>query len=141
MKYLLPVIFILISNFSFGQTNGSHSCKVEIYLLKRVIPNADSTKEARKQFKVSLSDLQDTAFIKDAEILNYAIKRDTDKSVPGKIYFRELYSFKVSAAAVKRITDLHPPLCCGVQFAVVANGKFAMQAIFGISFPHGDASG
>ena len=84
----------------------------------------------RKRFNVSSSDLQETAFIKNAEILNYSIIRDTDKSVPGKSYVREVYSFKVPAAVVKRITDLHPPLCCGVQFAVVVNGQICYAGYF-----------
>jgi hypothetical protein len=136
-KWILSFLLVcfvtqgLTYSFAFGQTGDKQSCRVEIYLLKRTIPNADTTeKELSGSFNITLADLQDTAFIKDTEIISYIVQRNTAPSLPNKTARADSYGFNVTEAAIQRVNSLSIPLCCGRQFAVVANGKICYAGYF-----------
>lgn len=116
-KKLQLYFLLLLGCFSaHSQTNSKQSCKIEIYLLKTVIP--DTTVQGLKgPFAVKLSDLQDTAFIKDPEILSYTIG-------VGKAGFR------IKPGAGQRLNKEGISLSSGRQFAVVANGQVVYTGYF-----------
>jgi hypothetical protein len=131
MKKLFAIALILAFNFSFAQTGSKQSCKVEFYLLKRIAPNIDTTKKITSgQFHVTLSDLQDTAFIKNIEITSGFIRRDTTRFSPTNIKIRYNYGFNLSKSAIQRINSLSIPVCCGEQFAVVVSGQICYTGYF-----------
>jgi hypothetical protein len=121
MKKLLIPAFLFTCSLCFAQT-GASPCKVEFYLLKRVIPNSDSTKGMRAQFNVVLSDLQDTAFIKDTDIISYSISLDTTRAATDIV--------KISKSAALQLDKLKLPLCCGQQFAIVVNRHICYAGYF-----------
>jgi hypothetical protein len=117
MKHLLTCFFFLTSACSYAQYNGKQSCKVEIYLLKTEIP--DTTVEGLKgPFAAKLSDLQDTAFIKDAEILSYSMANS------------KAAGFKVTPTAGQKLNKEGISLSSGRQFALVANGQIVYTGYF-----------
>ena len=75
MHRFLTIIFILVVHLSFGQTKVTSRCKIEIFLLKRNIPSFDTSYKLMGNFTVKNEDLQDTAFIKDDEIISYTIEK------------------------------------------------------------------
>jgi hypothetical protein len=121
-SFIVILLLLPTSNFSFAQTITNQSCKIEFYLLKSVIPNADKTTEIRAKFDATPADLEEKAFINDADIISCTVNKDTAKAFS--------MSFKVSDSAAKRIKDLDRPLCCGKQFAVVVNGKICFTGYF-----------
>jgi hypothetical protein len=129
MSRLLAFAFLLIYNCSLGQTENKQDCKIKFYLLKTVKPNLDTTNKMRGEFSVGLSDLADTAFIEDNEIIGYTFKADTVK-YNGKSIIDTRQMFKVSASVTERINKLNIPLCCGRQFALVINGQIIYGGYF-----------
>jgi len=122
MKIRVIIINILVLLFAingYGQT-----CKVEFYLLKRVVESVDST-GMLSNFHVTVDDLEDTAFIKDDEITSFSIKKDT---IDNKI--RERHIFGVPKTVVERINKLEIPLCGGKQFALLVDGKIVYEGYF-----------
>lgn len=85
---------------------------------------------------VNISDLADTAFIKDYEILGYTFKRDTVK-FKDSILIDNRQMFEVTSSVTEKINNLKIPLCCGRQFALTVNGNIVILDIFGIWFLHG----
>lgn len=122
MTRLLPLIILLIFSKAFGQTEKKRNYTIEFYLLKSLKPNLDTTKKLSAQFSVDIPDLEDTAFIKDHEILGCMFKKDTVK-FEDSIFIDNRQRFEVPAAVTKRINNLKIPLCCGRQFALVVNGE------------------
>jgi len=122
MKKLLSLICLLACISAHTQTHSTQSCKVEIYLLKS--PKIDTTKKhgLSGEFHVQLSDLQDTAFIKDSEIKSYTINGNKQKGT--------VHIIKVTPLAVERIKQSGLSLASGKQFVIVANGKIAYTGYF-----------
>lgn len=129
MTRLLTFILLLIFTNSYGQTENSRSCKVEIYLLKSVKPNLNPAIKLRAPFSVNITDLADTAFIKDNEILGYSFKRDTAK-FKDSIFIDNRQMIEVTSAVTDRINNLKIPLCCGRQFALTVNSNIVYTGYF-----------
>ena len=117
MKRLLTFFFFLTCTYSYGQQSNKQSCKIEIFLLKTVVPDT-TVQRLKGPFAAKLSDLQDTAFIKDSEILSYSI-------LNGKAA-----AFKVASMAGQRLNKVGISLSSGTQFAVVANGQIIYTGYF-----------
>lgn len=120
--FVVTLTVLLNVNFSFGQAIGNQSCKIEFYLLKNVIPNADKTTLMKGKINVTVADLEEKAFVSDADIDSCFISKDSTRS------FRMF--FRVSDSAANRLKSLNLPLCCGNQFAVVVNGKICFTGYF-----------
>lgn len=125
----LTLALLLIFINSFGQIENNKTCKVEIYLLKSVKPNLDTTLKLRAPFLVNISDLADTAFIKDYEILGYTFKRDTVK-FKDSILIDNRQMFEVTSSVTEKINNLKIPLYCGRQFALTVNGNIVYTGYF-----------
>jgi len=129
MTRLLTFALLLIFTNSFGQTETSQTYKVEIYLLKSVRPNLDTAIKLRGMFSANVTDLADTAFIKDHEILGYTFTIDTVK-FKDSIFIDNRQMIEVSSAVTDRINNLKIPLCCGRQFALTVNGNIIYTGYF-----------
>ncbi len=129
MTRLLTFALLLIFTNAFGQTKNGQTCKVEVYLLKSVKPNLDTALKLRGPFLANITDLPDTAFIKDHEIIGYTFKRDTIK-FKDSIFIDNRQMFEVTSAATDRINNLKIPLCCGRQFALTVNGNIIYTGYF-----------
>lgn len=129
MRQLLTFLFLFVLNNVFGQLEGNQECKIEIFLLKSVKPNLDTSIRLRAAFAVERADLQDTAFIKDHEILNYTLKRDTIR-FSDSVLFTSRQRFEVAKDVVNRINNLQISLCCGRQFALVVNNEIVYSGYF-----------
>ena len=75
MPRLLIIIFICFVYQSFGQTKNTSRCKIEIFLLNKKIASFDTAYKLMGKFNVKKKDLEDTAFIKDDEIISYTIEK------------------------------------------------------------------
>lgn len=129
MTRLLTLILLLIFTNAFGQTENVQTCKVEIYLLKSVKLNLDTALKLRGPFSANVTDLADTAFIKDNEILGYTFKKDTVK-LKDSFFFDNRQMIEVTSAVTERINNLKIPLCCGRQFALTVNGNIVYTGYF-----------
>lgn len=115
MKKLLFLAFILTNIVGYAQTKRHQSCTVEIYLLKREVP--DTVVQGLKgPFKIKMALLLDTAFIKDAEIISYR---------PG-----QAVGIKITPLAGERLQKLGISLSSGKQFALVVNGQIVYAGYF-----------
>lgn len=124
-------LFILLLQFSssFGQTPTTQKCKMEFYLLKSRKPNLNPAIGISGQFWVNKTDLQDTPFIKDVEILGCTYEKDTVKyNDSSLITIKQI--FKIAATVAPRIRNIEIPLCCGRQFALVVNGEIVYSGYF-----------
>ncbi len=113
-KYRLTFFVILFLSCLNGY---SQSCKIEFYLLKQPVVSIDKDTQLVTEFHVSKDDLFDSPFISNEEVLGFSVK--TDKMKKGKK--RERHIFHVPDSVTKRINDLQIPLCCGMQFALLAD--------------------
>ena len=115
----------------YGQT-----CKIEFYLLKKIVESSDSIGQIKigdslhamrlpGNFHATIENLDDTAFIKDDEIIAFFIKKYTKENKTTEQHF-----FILSEAAVDRIKKLDIPLCCGKQFALLVEGEFVYGGYF-----------
>ena len=129
MTRLLTLAFLLTFTKAFGQTETKQTYKLEIYLLKSVKPNLDTTIKLRDPFSANITDLADTAFIKDNEILGYTFKRDTIKFKDSILIYNK-QMIEVTEAVTDRINNLKIPLCCGRQFALTVNDKIVYTGYF-----------
>ena len=122
MKIYFTLLLGLTCNAIFAQLNSD--CKVDIYLVKKFIPCWDSVSKKIVPFTVRLDDLQDTAFIKDEEIISYTFKKFRQKVRKGKKVTAKLHSFQTSSSLNERIDSLHLTLFgCARQFAIVCNNE------------------
>lgn len=122
MKFYLTLLLGLACNAIFAQ--GTPDCRVDIYLVKKFIPCWDSTSKRIVAFTVTLDDLQDSAFIKDEEIISYTFKKIRQNVRKGKKVIAKLHSFHTSSSLSARIDSLHLSLFgCAKQFAIVCNGE------------------
>ncbi len=113
-----------------GHGGKTEKGQVEFYLLKQEIPSLDPSTGLRGAFIATQADLQDTAFIRNSEIISLRISRDT---VGSKVIERHV--FNVSESAADRIqgvagSGLDIPLCCGRQFALVVDGQIVYTGYF-----------
>jgi hypothetical protein len=122
MKKLLTFFLLLVQISVYAQSVGTQSCKVEIYLLKKITGDSSAIKGLRGEFHAELSDLQDTAFIKDAEILSYSVAKDAHQG--------SVHVIKVGKQVVDRVNNVGLPLSSGRQFAIVVNGQIAYTGYF-----------
>jgi hypothetical protein len=129
MTRLFTLALLLIFTNAFGQTKNGQTYKVEIYLLKSVKPNLDTALKLRGSFFANVTDLADTPFIKDNEILGYTFKRDTVK-LKDSIFIDHRQMIEVTSAVTERINNLKIPLCCGRQFALTVNGNIVYTGYF-----------
>jgi hypothetical protein len=129
MNRLLVLLLLFFINYSFGQTINNMSSKIEFYLLKSVKSNIDTTKTLRAQFFVDKNDLEDTAFIKDNEILGYSFRNTNVKFKDANILDTR-QAFDVSTIVTKRVENLKIPLGSGRQFALVVNGTIIYSGYF-----------
>lgn len=107
---------------AFAQRKAN--CRVDIYLVKNYIYNWDSVAKKLKPFTVTLQDLQDTAFIKNEEIVLYTYTKLRGKFPGRKRFAVKQHSFETSTSLSERIDSLHLSLFgCARQFAVVCNGE------------------
>ncbi|MBI3219869.1 MAG: hypothetical protein HYZ44_10180 [Bacteroidetes bacterium] len=120
MNKLLILFLLTVNNFSFAQGAGNQQCQIEFYLLKSVKPNKDLSKRLSAEFSVTKLDLEDTAFIRDYEIVGYHISNQT----LGR------QSFEVSELVTDRVKNLDIPLGSGRQFALVVNGEIVYAGYF-----------
>ena len=127
MKTILTVIYFALYISSWGQTPQKENCKVEIYLLNKVLPGIDTIKKSCNEFFTKKQDLQDTPFIRDEEILSFSIRVDTTNA---KLKLSKSYVFQVLNTAPKKINSLEIPLFGGRQFAVIANKKIIYSGYF-----------
>ncbi len=130
MKKIPVLIFLLICNYAFAQSFVSQPGKVEFYLLKSTTLSIDSPGVIRRQFDVSPGELQDTAVIKDNEIISYTIRKDHFRLMGNKDTIVERFLFNISDAAANKLKALKPDLCCGIKFAVVVNRKVCFTGYF-----------
>jgi hypothetical protein len=126
MMKKMKFYFFLFLSFTckeiFAQPNSD--CRIDIYLVKNIIPCWDSVSKKIIPFKVTLNDLQDTAFIKDEEIVSYTFKKFKQKVRKGRKVTAKLHSFQTSSSLNKRIDSLNLSLFgCASQFAIVCNGN------------------
>jgi hypothetical protein len=129
MTRLLTLALLLIFTNAFGQTENVQTNKIEIYLLKSIKPNLDTVLKLRGPFLANVTDLADTAFIKNHEILGYTFKRDSAK-FKDSIYIDNRHKIEVTSAVTERINNLKIPLCCGRQFALTVNGDIVYTGYF-----------
>jgi len=115
------ITLIIIAINGYGQ-----NCKIEFYLLKRVIVS-DSINSAFmvSDFHVTIDDVEDTPFISDNEITSFFIRKDTTN-----FKIRERHHFVVPNTVINRIKELNIPLCCGKQFALLVNGEIVYGGYF-----------
>lgn len=126
----ISTLFLLLPfTHAFGQTESTQACKVEIYLLKSVKPNHDTALKLTGPFSASITDLADTAFIKDHEILAYIFKSDTIK-FKDSFYIDNRQIIEVTSVGTERINGLHIPLCCGIQFALTVDRNIVYTGYF-----------
>ena len=126
---VLSVFLFISCTNALGQTAHKQDCKIEFFLLKSIKPNLDTAVKLSAPFSVDLTDLADTAFIKDHEILRYTFKKDTVKTKDSShIYTRQM--FELAPGVAKRVNSLKIPLCCGRQFALVINGNIVYSGYF-----------
>ena len=125
MKIIQAIIISLILLFSTTNVYGQ-TCRIEFYLLKKVImEDSSSSNSIVSDFHVTLDDLEDSPFITDNEIISFSILKDT---IHSKI--RERHIFELPKTVVNRINGLKIPLCCGVQFALLVNGEIVYGGYF-----------
>ncbi len=120
---LLTLFFLLFLNKTFyGQQSVDHDCKIEIYLLKKNINNADSLLKGPGQFKAAIEDLQETALINNEEIITYTIEKN--RLYDGKhTITRYQHYFQLRDSSIKKLNDKVPGWFDNEQFALVVNNK------------------
>jgi len=107
---------------TFGQNQSN--CRVDIYLVKKYINCWDTATKKIIPFKVTLEDLQDTAFIKNEEIISYTFKKFRNKVSTHKKITARLHSIQTTVSLNQRIDSLHLSLFgCARQFAIVCDGE------------------
>jgi len=121
MKAVLIITFLFSVHFSRGQAEQISVCKIEIYLLNKSIKAFDTTRRVVGKFNVKKEDLQDTAFIKDNEIISYTIEK-YKLNRKRKYWHKILLSGSIDDR-IKRLGDI--PLCCGIKYALVINDEVA----------------
>lgn len=129
MARLSVFVLLFICKGLHAQISNSPAGKLELYFLKDRKPNLDNTKQISSEFLVTISDLADTPFIKDQEILKYIIRNDSIKD-KGKTVILKNYQFKVAPSLFEKFKNENIPLCCGKQFALVVNGKIVFSGYF-----------
>jgi hypothetical protein len=126
MKLFFTLVVLMTCNGIFAQSKSN--CKIEIYLVKKYIYCWDTINKKITPFEVSLADLQDTAFIKNEEIVSYTFRKFKRKyrlkSGKSKRFTHTLHSIKISSLLNERIDSLHLSLFgCAKQFAIVCDGE------------------
>jgi len=76
---VLTCILLLACDYSVAQSDTNSSGKIEFYLLKHVIPSANKNSRLMGRFEVTKTDLEEKAFIADADIISCTIKGDTTR--------------------------------------------------------------
>ncbi len=140
MARLLFITFLLFTQFSFGQTQNTSDCKIELFLLKKNMPSFDTAYRMMGKFNVKRENLQDTAFIKDSEIISYTIEKFKINNGQRK-YKKEDHNIQLSKSInerLKRLGDI--PLCCGIQYALVVNGEIIYGGYFWNHYSSFDAA-
>ena len=132
MGFLYFSLLLVLNTPCLAQNTSRKPCKIEFYLLNRVIPNDDSTKGYAKKFTATLNDLADTAFIKNEDIVNYSITsyKDSTKENGKNSPIRESHKIKLRYPIEEKLQVLGISLCCGRQFALVVNGQICYSGYF-----------
>jgi len=129
MKVTFTLLIGLTCNTILAQSK--FNCRVDLYLVKEYIQCWDSTTKKIMHFIVTLDDLQDTAFIKDEEIISYTFKKFRQKERRSKKMIVKLHSFKTSSSLDERIDSLKLSLFgCARQFAIVCDGEVVYGGCF-----------
>ena len=121
IKFIISVLMIFFSMSGYGQT-----CKVEFYVLNRIVETIDSSSYTSANFLVTIDDLEETAFIADNEITSFYIQKYITKN--NKTL--EQHFFIVPKTVIDRINEQEIPLCCGKQFALLVNGNIVYGGYF-----------
>ena len=138
IKLIISFLMLIFTINVYGQT-----CKVEFYLLKRVIESVDSSGKL-SNFTITKDDLEDTAIITNEEIISFSTRKDTLIFIRPEIWItyedyithpfvkkiREEFVFNVSKTVVDRINELEIPLCCGKQFALLVDNNIIYGGYF-----------
>ncbi len=127
MKYFLIPILIITGNVIIAQPKSN--CRIDIYLVKNYVRCWDTVTKKIVPFNVTIDNLQDTAFIKDEEIILYTFKKFKQKiriwgSRRRKKITARLHSLQLSSSVNDRIDSLSLSLFgCAAQFAIVCDGE------------------
>lgn len=100
MKSLLVIACLLSYQLSSGQIHPVRNCKIEIYLLKKVLPGINTITKTNGRFLAMQKDLENTSFITNAEILTYSILKDSVKQAD-TAYISQTHVFEVLHSAQK----------------------------------------
>jgi len=136
MKTLLLIFSILAYQLGFGQSAAT--CKIEVYLLKKYVKCWDSTYRTCRNFTAPREDWQDTAFIKNEEIVGYTFEKFRTKIPRYKKVTRRIHTIETSVSLTERVQKLNLDMI-GKQFVLVVNGEviyggYLMNPMSSISF-------
>ena len=114
MKFWISILVFIFLSSGITLTPP----KIEIYLLKTRLDQDNPQgypKSLARPFQPKQTDLQDTPFIKDTDIIWY----DTSRS-----------KITLSVSGSQKIIDLQPPIIDGIQFALTVDRKPVMCGYF-----------
>lgn len=122
MKFFLILILCAICSSILAQEKKN--CRIDIYLVKNYIDCWDSTTKKIIPFQVTLQDLEDTAFIKNEEIISYTLTRLRTKFQKNKRITVKFHHFRTSPSLTARIDRLQLSISgCAKQFAIICDGE------------------
>lgn len=129
MKNILFLSLFFYSKSLIAQPSDNKACDISFYLLKVVKPSIDTSDKIRGVFSIEKNDLQEKAFISNAELLQYTYHIDTIRK-GDDIQVLHKHSFIVVPAVIARIDSLNIPLCCGRQFVIKVNDEIIYPGYF-----------
>lgn len=124
------IFFLLLSQISFSQKTDVGDCRIEIYLLKKHYPLYDTVTKKMIPFIPTPEDLEDTAFIKNSELISYTIKKYSIKNKGQKRYTKQDHVAEFQYSLDQRMEQLNLSVKLAKQFALVVNGQIVYGGRF-----------
>ncbi|MBK8521455.1 MAG: hypothetical protein IPL54_11505 [Chitinophagaceae bacterium] len=124
------IFLLLFSQVSFSQTKEMKDCRIEIYLLKKSYPLYDTVTKKMIPFTPTLEDLEDTAFIKNSELVSYAVRKYSIKNKGQKRYRKQDHVAEFQYSLDQRMERLNLSVKLAKQFALVVNGQIVYGGHF-----------
>ena len=129
MKIIQLFILLLVPNFLISQIKSVP--RIDIYLARKHIPCWDTTLSKLVPFSIPKQDLQDTAFIKDEEIISYTFRSYYEKGPNYRKFRTAQHTINLSTSISERVEKLNLSLFgCAMQFAIV---PFSLSFIIYVS--------
>ncbi len=124
------IFFLLLSQISFSQKTDVGDCRIEIYLLKKRYPSYDTVTKKMIPFTPTFEDLEDTAFIKNSELVTYTITKYSIKNKGQKRYAKQVHVAEFQYSLDQRMERLNLSVRLAKQFALVVNGQIVYGGHF-----------